>query len=186
MEKINSVIYTVLLLFVLSFRGWCPELPAQQPEESLAKVLTRVFRVSVSSSDDLSLYATIATWLGTPYRRSQSSRSGSDCSGFVLGVYREVYGVKLPHSSREMMRGCVSRILSHSALKAGDLLFFDTHSRDPSQSTRPTHVGIYLKDGKFAHASSSHGVTLSSLSAPYYKRSWMCGGVVLRCLRTAE
>jgi cell wall-associated NlpC family hydrolase len=82
---------------------------------------------------------------GVPYRRGgQSLESGFDCSGLVAHVYREAFGIQLPHNARAQSR--VGKPVSLAALEAGDLVFYNTEQRSFS------HVGIYLGDHRFIHA----------------------------------
>jgi cell wall-associated NlpC family hydrolase len=102
--------------------------------------------------------------LGTRYVYGASSRSATDCSGFVLQVYRSL-GVKLPRTSREMAN--VGRPVPKGSLQEGDLVFFRT------RGSRISHVGIYKGNGQFVHASSGKGhVTISSLNEGYYQRRY--------------
>lgn len=103
-------------------------------------------------------------YLGRPYRYGGSSSRGFDCSGFALHVYRSV-GVNLPHSASAQAR--LGKPVPRDQLKPGDLVFFRTRGR------RISHVGIYLGNGKFIHASSSRGrVRIDSLNEGYYKRRY--------------
>jgi cell wall-associated NlpC family hydrolase len=98
---------------------------------------------------------------------------GTDCSGFVFNIYRSVYGKNLARNSADMLRrNC--RSISLQNLQEGNLVFFATGRN----LKKISHVGIYLKDGKFAHASTSNGVTISNLNEPYYRQRWVSGGVV--------
>ncbi|MDR3193961.1 MAG: C40 family peptidase [Tannerella sp.] len=130
--------------------------------------------VRVTRGDNLALYNTVAGWIGTPYRWGQSSRKGTDCSGFVSVVYREVYGKTLARSSAAMLRQNCRRVRKKRKLREGDLVFFHTGK----DKRKVSHVGVYLKDGKFIHASTSRGVTVSGLEEPYYAQRWISGGVV--------
>jgi probable lipoprotein NlpC len=103
------------------------------------------------------------TFLGTPYRLGGSDRSGMDCSGLVVRLYRDVYGIKLPHSTDDLYRK--GHTVSLRALDAGDLVFFRE-----TKGTNPSHVGVYLGEGHFIHASSTRGVILSGLKDVYYKK----------------
>jgi lipoprotein Spr/probable lipoprotein NlpC len=122
-------------------------------------------------TENKQLIETVTDWIGTPYRSGSSSKRGTDCSGFVTRVYKEVYGVDLSRSSRSMFHN-VKRI-SKTQAKEGDLVFF---RRGPNQPIY--HVGIYLKNNKFVH-SASNGVRISSLKEPYYNRNYFAAGRVL-------
>ena len=102
-------------------------------------------------------------WQGTPYRLGGMSRKGVDCSGFVQVTYRNLFGKELPRTVREQAR--VGRTVPKKAVMPGDLVFFKT-------GIRQRHVGIYVENDLFLHASLSNGVTLSSLRDPYWKRSF--------------
>jgi len=105
---------------------------------------------------------------GVPYRYGMSSTRGSDCSGFTSLVYRS-QGVKLPRTSREQSK--VGAKVNRESLQKGDLVFFKTN-----RGTRINHVGIYIGDGKFIHASSGGGkVQVNSLSEGYYSRRFAGG-----------
>lgn len=110
-----------------------------------------------SSFDSEALLGAINLYIGTPYLYGGNGFSGVDCSGFVHNVFEQA-GVDLPRTSREQYRVG----LSVSRPQFGDLVFFKM------ESGRIDHVGIALGGKKFAHASSSLGVTISSLDDPYY------------------
>lgn len=112
------------------------------------------------------LQQTIKGWLGTPYRwGNDTPRVGTDCSGFVRGVFRSTFEMPLPRVSRDQYR--VGTSVSKGNLQPGDLVFFDTADRG-----RINHVGIYVGQGQFAHAGSSTGVVYAKLSSRYFKRAY--------------
>lgn len=138
------------------------------------KELARLYGIRITPEDNIFLYNEGAKWLGVRHRMGGSTKKGVDCSGFVAIVYREVYGKQLSRSSADMLKfNC--RKVSRSKLQEGDLVFFRTGK---GKKKVPNHVGIYLKNGKFIHSSSSSGVRVSSLSEPYYVRTWLTGGRV--------
>jgi lipoprotein Spr len=106
--------------------------------------------------------------IGTPYRFGGDSERGIDCSAFTRRVYRS-QNVELPRNSREQAR--VSTSIAYASVRTGDLLFFDT-----SINGTISQVGVYLGNGTFSHASSSHGVTKSSLKEKYYVKRFARGG----------
>ena len=113
-------------------------------------------------------------WLGTPYRYGGSTRKGVDCSGLVNQIYKQVYHRSLERSSSGIAtRNC--RKIMKSDLSSGDLVFFNT-SRKKRKGIN--HVGLFLKNGYFIHASTSRGVIISNLKEDYYRKTWKQGGRV--------
>lgn len=101
------------------------------------------------------------SFLGAPYEYGGNGKNGIDCSGFTAQVYEKAARLSLPRSAREQFKMGVE--VERDSLQFGDLVFFNTTGRAPS------HVGIYIEDYLFAHASVSSGVTISSLESTYYK-----------------
>lgn len=111
----------------------------------------------------------ILSWFGTPYKFGGTSENAIDCSAFVQTVFNTAAEVKLPRTAREQFT--VGKLVrNRKDLKFGDLVFFNTRKR-----VRVSHVGIYLGDNLFAHASSRSGVTVSSLEQDYYNRKYIGG-----------
>lgn len=105
------------------------------------------------------IIATAKQYIGVPYVWGGSTPSGFDCSGFVQYVFR-THNISLPRTSKEQFT--VGSWVSKSNLQPGDLVFFNTSGSGVS------HLGIYIGDNQFIHASSSHGVMISSLSNTYW------------------
>ena len=104
-------------------------------------------------------------YLGARYRYGGSSSRGFDCSGFTAYIYRQ-HGISLPHNSAAQYR--VGTPVSRSELRPGDLVFFRTRGH------RISHVGIYIGDGKFVHASSARGrVRVDTLDSGYYHQRYV-------------
>ena len=118
------------------------------------------------------LYETVNSWLGVPYRYGGTDRTGIDCSAFVGAVYKEVYKVTLHRTANDMLRDV--DLIDRKQLREGDLLFF-TNSKG-----KVSHVGIYLKDGLFAHSSTSNGVSVSRVDGGYWLNHFYKGGRVKR------
>ena len=109
----------------------------------------------------------------TPYHYGGNTLDGIDCSAFTSSVYNQSFKLSLPRSAREQFTvGEVIR--GRDDLKFGDLIFFNTRRR-----VKPGHVAIYIGDNKFVHASSRHGVIVSSLDDEYYTKRYMGGRRVL-------
>jgi len=125
-------------------------------------------KIREGKSRNKSLYTFIEEWYGTPYRFGGTSRSGIDCSAFTRQLYGDVYNLGLLRTSIEQFSS--SNYIPKEQLKEGDLVFFKIHSK------RISHVGVYLYDGKFVHASVSQGVVISDLSDAYWVRYYAGGG----------
>ena len=141
------------------------------PANSTGALSTR-YGIQITQRDNQILYNTVAQWLGTPYRNGGSTMRGIDCSGFANNIYRTVYKKNLARNSADILRLNCRRITRQN-LSEGDLVFFAT-----GRTKKATHVGVYLKDGKFAHASTSKGVIISNLNEDYYRKRWVSGGSV--------
>jgi lipoprotein Spr len=126
-----------------------------------------LLNTEVEQLEDTRLLEQVDEWYGTRYRMGGMSKSGIDCSAFVQAVYLSAFAVSVPRTAREQYR--YARIISATELKEGDLVFFNT-------TGGVSHVGIYLRNNKFIHASSSKGVTVSDLFEPYYLRRYIGAG----------
>src|ERR1700754_525585 len=144
-------------------------------QESLAKdYLSQIMGVAMSATSNMKLFHFVYDWIGTPYRFGGSSRKGIDCSAFTKELYSQVFNMDIRRNSRDIF-SMVSPV-GKDDLKEGDLVFFKIHSRSI------THIGIYLGDNRFAHASLK-GVAISSLDAAYYSRYFYKGGRVLSAFK---
>ena len=132
--------------------------------------------VTEDRKDNVALYREAASWLHVPHQDGGMSRKGTDCSFLVYSVYKTVYHKTLERNSAAMLNKNCKRI-NRNKLREGDLVFFNTSSRNRSDSNI-SHVGIYLKENKFLHASTTKGVNVSDLDEAYYKKTWVCGGRV--------
>lgn len=126
--------------------------------------------IEVTNSDNKQLYAAIEDWYGTPYQYGGCTKKGVDCSCFVGNIYKTVYGITLKRVAHEIYEA--STPVAKSNLKEGDFVFFTNNNK------RVSHVGIYLKDGMFAHSSTSRGVMISKLDNSYWKQHFYKGGRV--------
>ncbi|HPG10370.1 MAG TPA: NlpC/P60 family protein [Chitinophagaceae bacterium] len=122
----------------------------------------------VESLPDQTLLEAVDEWYGVRYRRGGNTKSGVDCSGFTVAVYAAAFGLSIPRVSREQYR--TSRKISTTELQEGDLVFFNTNGRGVS------HVGVYLGNNKFIHASVSRGVMVNDLFENYYLKRFVGAG----------
>ena len=127
--------------------------------------------INVIEAEDPNLYFETYAWLGTPYHWGGKTKKGTDCSGFASSVYNRLYGTDLGGSAGDIFKKC--DVVLPSELKEGDFVFFNINGH------YLYHVGIYLQNGKFAHAAVHGGVMVSSLDEPYYKR-WFYKAARLR------
>lgn len=102
-------------------------------------------------------------WRGVPYRYGGSNKHGIDCSAFVQQTYRQLTHIQLPRTTTEQAK--LGKQIALTQVTSGDLLFFKT-------GWRTRHVGIYLSHSNFMHASTSDGVTISSLASPYWQNAF--------------
>ncbi len=116
------------------------------------------------------LYSFINEWYGVPYKYAGKDKSGIDCSGFSSALYNSVYQKKLSPSARQQAEE--TKKIDTSGLKEGDLVFFDIGAGKIS------HVGVYLQNNKFVHASTKRGVIINDLNEPYYKKYFVRSGRV--------
>lgn len=127
---------------------------------------------TLNGDENPELLREIVRWLGTPYRFGGTTAQGMDCSGFAQVVYRNVYNIDLERVTVSMAQ--TTRTVNRRQLREGDLVFFKIDRR------RVSHVGIYISNNKFAHASSSRGVVISDLNQEYYATRFAYGGRVRR------
>lgn len=175
MKKLTLAI--ALFLSVLSVQAQTKSVPNQSAEkqpdeqESLAKdYFSQVMGVALSATSNVKLFQFVYDWIGTPYRFGGDSRKGIDCSAFTKELYNKVFNLTIKRNSRDIF-SMVSPV-DRDDLKEGDLVFFKIHSRSIS------HVGIYLGNGRFAHASLK-GVAVSNLDDAYYSHYFYKGGRLL-------
>lgn len=119
-------------------------------------------------NDNEQLYNAIQEWMGTPYKYGGTTKAGVDCSAFVGNIVRQVYKINLHRVANDMLQDVT--VVSKDELREGDLVFF-TNSKG-----RVSHVGIFLRDGMFAHSSTSRGVIISRLSDTYWNKHFHQGG----------
>ena len=116
------------------------------------------------------LLSQMEKWFGTQYCFGGSTDSCIDCSSFTQVILRDVYNVKIPRNSQQQFDA--STKIEVENLKEGDLVFFNT----VSASMIITHVGVYVCNNKFVHASTSKGVTINDLSEKYFAKAFRGAG----------
>jgi len=129
-----------------------------------------LLNAEVEQIQNIQLYQNIDDWYGTRYKLGGTTKNGIDCSAFVQTIFLSAFGVALPRMARDQYN--MTRRISRTELKEGDLLFFNTRGG-------VSHVGIYLQNNRFVHASVS-GVMISDMFEPYYVRHFIAAGRVTK------
>lgn len=139
-----------------------------QADLDLRKKYAGLVGVQESEITNLKLYRFVDEWYGVPYKYGGKTKTGVDCSGFASNLLRDVYSITLVGSANTMYESCES--VSEKNLQQGDLVFFKINS------DKVSHVGVYLQNRHFVHASSSRGVVISCLDEAYYTKYFFKGG----------
>lgn len=149
-------------------KTWADEiLPGYANTSSLVSKYAAILRTEAQAITNTSLYALIDDWFGTRYRYGGTTKKGIDCSSLTGRLMKEVYNIVLPRTAREQYAVCNK--ISSESLEEGDLVFFNTRGG-------VSHVGFFLNNGYFVHASSSNGVTISHMDDSYYKSRFIGAG----------
>lgn len=120
--------------------------------------------------DNLTLLAFIDNWYGVPYKYGGKDKKGIDCSTFACTLYQNLYKTNLSGTSLDLYQQCEK--IKRANLQQGDLVFFKIYKG------RISHVGVYVANDYFIHASTKAGVVLSNLNEDYYKKYYAGGGRV--------
>lgn len=111
---------------------------------------------------NLELFDFYSEWEGVGYKLGGDSKNGIDCSAFIQKAFSEKFYLSMPRTTT--MQSEVGKQIDKNELLGGDLVFFKTGETN--------HVGIYLEDGKFIHASTKNGVTISDLDNSYFRQAY--------------
>jgi hypothetical protein len=152
------------------YKLWLEYMPTVDTNERAAMYADEFIAGMVEKRE---LMQQILGWIGTPYWYGGTQRNGVDCSAFTRAIYRMAGEIELPRTAA-MQSSVGEHIRNSNDLRFGDLIFFNTRP-----SVYVSHVGVYLGDNLFAHASSRYGVTVSSLEGEYYQQRYL-GGKRLR------
>lgn len=143
------LLYISLLSLVVA---GCSVLPESEQAGRLSSYSDSTIRFSLEQY--------YSDWKGVPYQLGGNSRRGVDCSGFIYGAYRSLFGLNLPRTTEQLARLNIE--VREPDLRPGDIVMFKTGWRD-------RHAGIYVGNDQFIHASTSKGVIKSSLNNRYWK-----------------
>ena len=140
--------------------------------ENLKERYAALLNVKERELDNEKLYRFIDSWMGVPHRTGGMDKRGVDCSGFTSLLEQEIYDRSLPRIAR-LMAELVKRKYEKD-LEEGDLVFFDFNGQKFS------HVGVYLHNNKFVHASTSKGVIISDLKDEWYYKYFSRAGSAVK------
>jgi len=167
MEKtLNPKLYTLCLIAILLFLSSCGTRKYTVKNDTKAAKAAD----AMANLKSKQLYKFITDWVGVKYRFGGLDKNGIDCSGFAFLLEKEIYGVTLPRISRDQANVIKRKSVDH--LKEGDLVFFSFGGNDID------HVGVYLNNGFFVHASTNRGVIVDDLNLPAYQNVLVKSGSV--------
>ena len=129
-----------------------------------------MINVDLESLKNLSLLNFIEDWIGTRYKYGGNTKRGIDCSALTGGLLMAVYGFGAPRTARQQYDA--SEKIDREDLREGDLVFFNT-------TGGVSHVGLYLDNDYFVHASSSQGVTITNLNDTYFAKRFIGAGRII-------
>lgn len=127
-----------------------------------------LLNVDESKIENVKLYSFIDEWYGVPYKYGGKNKSGIDCSNFTSTLYSNIYGKSVSGSSASIYEQC--KTISKSNLEEGDLVFFKI------DGDKISHIGVYLQNNKFVHATTKKGVMIDDLDETYYKKYFYKAG----------
>lgn len=146
------------------------DIPEESTSYSISDVMKILEKTSELSAEQTTarekLIMEIIKYLDTPYKFGGSTLNGIDCSAFTQSVYQDALNINLNRTARNQF--AQGKVIGKDELQFGDLVFFNTR-----RGVKPGHVGIYIGNGLFVHASSKGGVKISSLDEKYYSKRFM-------------
>jgi len=165
---VKNICSFILIAIIITSCGGNKKVVSSKKNSYIINKYASILKTSKSEIKNIKLYSFIDNWSGTKYKYGGMSKSGVDCSGFCNVLYNKVYGKTIKRTTKDLAKQ-INKV-SKNNLKEGNLVFFNISKKKNS------HVGIYLKNRRFVHASTSKGVIISSLDNPYYKKAYNKGG----------
>ena len=158
----------IVTLIIITSCGGNKKAVGNKKNNHIVSKYANLLQTSKSEISNVKLYSFIDSWYGTKYKYGGMSKAGIDCSGFCNILYEQVYNKEIKRTT-SMLSKEINKV-NKRKLKEGDLVFFNISKKKNS------HVGVYLKNNRFVHASTSKGVLISSLDNPYYLKTYSKGG----------
>ncbi len=169
MRKTLGILF---LMLVVRFTTGQPTTVNNGTYELEKEVYSTYLKFNIDTMHNPLLYKTAIEWLKTRYQYGGKNNKGIDCSDFSALLYDKAYGVKISGSSADLCNK--AERVKKEDLKEGDLVFFKI------QKNRVSHVGVYLTNNKFAHATTQAGVIVSDLNEPYYRKYYYSAGRIIK------
>jgi cell wall-associated NlpC family hydrolase len=137
----------------------------KKTEKAVAKKTAPTQKQTKRTAKPTNLEKYAKEWLGAKYVYGAAGKKKTDCSGYVMQVYKGFYGIPLDHSAQHIYDDGRGYSIRRSKLQEGDLVFFGNF-------WKISHVGIYLKGNRFIHASTSKGVVITSMDDNYWSSKY--------------
>ena len=158
----------MVLFFVLVFSLYaCETSHHTNGFEPLEEKYARILGVDKSQITNKKLYAFVDEWYGVKYKYAGCTKNGIDCSGLASQLEKTVYGKVISGPAYSIYNSCEK--ISKKELKEGDLVFFIIGSKPGAVKGKISHMGVYLQNNKFVHATTKAGVMIDDLDEDYYK-----------------
>ncbi len=138
-------------------------------DKAIKEKYAQALGVDEKDINNLKLYYFIDEWMGVPYKYGGNDKNGIDCSGFTGLLYREVYNKNVSGPTSTLID--LTNIIDEKELKEGDMVFFHIEKKG-----KVSHVGVYLQNNKFVHATTKKGVMINDLNENYYKQHYFKSG----------
>ncbi|WP_169303372.1 C40 family peptidase [Pedobacter cryophilus] len=164
------ILFALAITSCKSKKVLVPKSGFEKPSPKIVKKYSELMDVSKKAIRNGKLYGFIDDWQGTKYQYGGLSKRGVDCSGLVYLAFKDVYEKEIPRITSQQVEAIKRKY--EGQLKEGDLVFFDYEGKKFS------HVGIYLQNGFYFHASTSKGVMVAKLKDPYTYKYFSRGGTV--------
>ncbi len=169
--------YFMILLFIAVSTSFCHshknisstnDNSSSTKSKKIQSKYAQILSVDENKIGNIKLYSFIDEWYGVPYKYGGKNKSGIDCSNFTSTLYNAVYNKPLIGSSSSIFEQCKS--VSKNNLEEGDFVFFKI------DGDKISHIGVYLQNNKFVHATTKKGVMIDDIDEPYYKKYFYKGG----------
>ncbi|EDZ61791.1 lipoprotein containing NLP/P60 domain [Sulfurimonas gotlandica GD1] len=162
---------TLIISLILIFNGCSTKHLRQhsKPQEEIQNITSKPkaipsYKPKNKNWITTALYNEYKKWYKTPHKLGGINTNGLDCSSLIQIVYRDAFSISLPRTTKDQVKQ--GYLISRNSTKEGDLVFFKT-------GFNKRHAGIIIEEDKFMHTSKKYGVSISSMSNPYWKsRYW--------------